>query len=89
MASGGLSVRALAAPNMPPAPLKWIQMNVPQDDRTPGKPADGKNAALQVLPATNDFIRTIKDPLNLISVIGPAGSGKSAYKLHHQYIIHI
>jgi hypothetical protein len=79
MASGGLSIRALAAPNMPPAPLRWLEMDIPQDGPAAEKLPAGANAALRVLPATNDFIRTIKDPLNLISVIGPARSGKSMY----------
>ncbi|KAG8630136.1 hypothetical protein KVT40_001755 [Elsinoe batatas] len=42
-----------------------------------GKPKNQRNYAVKVVETTNKFVGTVKDPLNLVSVIGPARSGKS------------
>ncbi|KAF2724281.1 hypothetical protein K431DRAFT_282125 [Polychaeton citri CBS 116435] len=75
MSSGGLSVRALTADEMPPSSMQWIQMIAPPaGNASPGKI---ENAALRVVENTNNAVRRVKQPLNLISVLGPARSGKS------------
>jgi len=76
MSTGGLSVRALAADGMPSTALQWIEMQAApsEEGANAGK---GANSSVTVNTRTNDFVRLVKDPLNLISVLGPARSGKS------------
>ncbi|KAJ8071347.1 hypothetical protein OCU04_001678 [Sclerotinia nivalis] len=59
--------------------MRWLDMSLSDSS---SNPIDGRSAhqayALKVIEdPTNNFIRLIKDPLNLISVMGPARSGKS------------
>ncbi|KAF4548172.1 Hypothetical protein D9617_31g064080 [Elsinoe fawcettii] len=80
MSTGGLSVRALSAPEMPSTSLKWLEMILPDavgNVPAAGRPKNQRNYAVKVVESTNNFIGTVKDPLNLVSVIGPARSGKS------------
>lgn len=76
MSTGGLSVRALAADGMPSTALQWIEMQAPpaEDEGNAGR---GAKSSVTVNTRTNDFVRLVKDPLNWISVLGPARSGKS------------
>jgi hypothetical protein len=89
MSTGGLSVRALAADGMPSVAKQWIEMKLPTtttnaelaaSPATPVKPdTNAANSAVTVNSETNDFVRLVKDPFNLISVLGPARGGKSQY----------
>lgn len=79
MSTGGLSVRALTADGMPSVALQWIEMLAPRETDQDSGGGQGVNSAVSVNKQTNDFVRLIKDPLNLISVLGPARSGKSQY----------
>lgn len=77
MSTGGLSVRALAADGMPSTALQWIEMRASTGNGNDGR--RGGDSAVMVNTKTNDFVRLVKDPLNLISVLGPARSGKSMF----------
>ena len=77
MSTGGLSVRALSADGMPSVALQWLQMLAPPEKDSILGDGQGANSAVSVNTETNDFVRLVKDPLNLISALGPARSGKS------------
>ncbi|KAF1819775.1 uncharacterized protein K489DRAFT_433910 [Dissoconium aciculare CBS 342.82] len=87
MSTGGLSVRALTADGMPSVALQWIEMQLPTvtpaNAATPSvstaakHQANAANSAMTVNSTTNDFVRLVKTPLNLRSVLRPARSGKS------------
>ena len=77
MSTGGLSVRALSADGMPSAALQWLQMLAPPEKDPILGGGQGANSAVSVNTETNDFVHLVKDPSNLISVLGPARSGKS------------
>jgi hypothetical protein len=77
MSTGGLSIRALSADGMPSVALQWLQMLAPPEKDSILGGGQGANSAVSVNTETNDFVRLVKDPLNLISVLGPARSGKS------------
>ncbi|TGO83677.1 hypothetical protein BPOR_0609g00070 [Botrytis porri] len=59
--------------------MRWLDMTLSNPSSDPNDPRAAHQAyALKVIEdPTNSFIRLIKDPLNLISVMGPARSGKS------------
>ncbi|KAL8289404.1 hypothetical protein RB597_001151 [Gaeumannomyces tritici] len=55
--------------------MGWIEMVMPKDDQ--GEAVSNAYAMRVVEEPANKFVRMIKEPLNLISVMGPARSGKS------------
>ncbi|TGO11294.1 hypothetical protein BTUL_0113g00240 [Botrytis tulipae] len=59
--------------------MRWLDMTLSNSSSDPNSPKAANQAyALKVIEdPTNSFVRLIKDPLNLISVMGPARSGKS------------
>ncbi|KAL9118633.1 MAG: hypothetical protein Q9187_004820 [Circinaria calcarea] len=77
MSTGGLSARSLTALGNDGASvaMRWLEMLLPDSgDVQTGLPA----YSLRVIEdPTNKVIRMVTDPLNLISVMGPARSGKS------------
>lgn len=77
MSTGGLSARALTALANDGASvaMRWLEMLLPDNaDVKAGLPA----YSLRVIEdPTNNVVRMVTDPLNLISVMGPARSGKS------------
>jgi hypothetical protein len=96
MSTGGLSVRALTADGMPSVALQWIEMQLPTvtpaNAATPSvstaakHQANAANSAMTVNSTTNDFVRLVKTPLNLRSVLRPARSGKSAF-MNRCYVV--
>ena len=77
MSTGGLSARSLTAlgNNGASVAMRWLEMLLPNSvDVQAGLPA----YSLRVIEdPTNNVVRMVTDPLNLISVMGPARSGKS------------
>ena len=77
MSTVGLSAGALTALGNDGASvaMRWLEMLLPESAAVKaGLPA----YSLRVIEdPTNNVIRNIKEPLNLISVMGPARSGKS------------
>ncbi|QSZ35436.1 hypothetical protein DSL72_008306 [Monilinia vaccinii-corymbosi] len=59
--------------------MRWLNMSLSEPTYSPSDPRPVNLAyALKVVEdPTNNFVRLIKDTLNLISVMGPARSGKS------------
>ncbi|ESZ95384.1 hypothetical protein SBOR_4240 [Sclerotinia borealis F-4128] len=59
--------------------MRWLDMSLSDSSSNPTDPRPARQAyALKVIEdPTNNFVRLVKDPLNLISVMGPARSGKS------------
>jgi ABC-type multidrug transport system ATPase subunit len=57
--------------------MRWLDM-IPPPEPANGDTSGSEQYTLKVIenPA-NNFVRLIQDPLNLISVMGPARSGKS------------
>ncbi|KAJ0284249.1 hypothetical protein CBS470a_006964 [Colletotrichum nupharicola] len=76
MTSSILSARALSAPGMPAASFPWFAMGEMVQDST-GKRSASTSAALKAYNEANDLIGAIKGPLNLITILGPARTGKS------------
>ncbi|KAI4090212.1 MAG: hypothetical protein LQ344_004904 [Seirophora lacunosa] len=77
MSTGALSARSLAALGNDGASvaMRWLEMLLPDS----GEVTAGRAAySLRVIEdPTNKVVRMVTDPLNLISVMGPARSGKS------------
>ena len=77
MSTGGLSARSLTALGNDGASvaMRWLEMLLPDNrDVIAGLPA----YSLRVIEdPTNKVVRMVTEPLNLISVMGPARSGKS------------
>ena len=77
MSTAGLSARSLTALGNDGASvaMRWLEMLLPESgDVKAGLPA----YSLRVIEdPTNKVVRMVTDPLNLISVMGPARSGKS------------
>jgi len=60
--------------------MRWVEMVFPEkenEDPEDDSPQRQSYTLKVIEKPTNDFVRLIKDPLNLISVMGPARSGKS------------
>ncbi|KAJ0381941.1 hypothetical protein COL922a_013538 [Colletotrichum nupharicola] len=76
MTSSILSARALSAPGMPAASFPWFAMGEMVQDST-GKRSASTSAALKAYNEANDLTGAIKGPLNLITILGPARTGKS------------
>ena len=85
--TGGLSATSLAtlANDGSSVALRWLDMVPPTPSPTPSN-TDESGAgtttgtfAVKVIKETNDFIGLIKDPMNFISIMGPARSGKSMH----------
>ena len=80
---GGLSATSLAtlADDGASVALRWLDMVPPTPVSTPAN-TDGTTSgtfAVKVIKETNDFVGLIKDPINFVSIMGPARSGKSIY----------
>ncbi|KAI4101415.1 MAG: hypothetical protein LQ339_005064 [Xanthoria mediterranea] len=77
MSTGGLSARSLSAlgNDGTSVAMRWLEMLLPDS----GEVKAGLAAySLRVIEdPTNKVVRMVTDPLNLISVMGPARSGKS------------
>lgn len=56
--------------------VRWLEMLLPPATSDPAESSQGYALKVVEDPA-NKFVRMIQDPLNLISVMGPARSGKS------------
>lgn len=56
----------------PSGAQRWITM---VDDN--GEDGEYEDLVLEIVPETNEFIGSIMEPLNFISVMGPTRSGKS------------
>lgn len=56
----------------PSGAQRWLVMI---DDN--GEDGEYKDLVPEVIPETNEFIRSIVEPLNLVSIMGPTRSGKS------------
>lgn len=85
MTSGILSAQALSAPGMPAASFPWFGMNETAQKDSTGKGSSSNSAALKINNGANDLIGTIKGPLNLITILGAARSGKSTSKFTLHY----
>lgn len=55
----------------PSGAQRWLSMVDANEDE------DIEELILELVPETNDFIATVEDALNFISVMGPTRSGKS------------
>ncbi|KAK2751652.1 hypothetical protein CKAH01_17842 [Colletotrichum kahawae] len=70
---------------MPAASFPWFGMNETAQKDSTGKGSSSNSAALKIDNGANDLIGTIKGPLNLITILGAARSGKSTSKFTLHY----